>query len=249
MRQRGAERLEKSWWSRGDDGAGSDAVSRRAGSGRSARLFAAVVADTSSKRRAAPSVGKMVLPPPSTIGSIIRFSSSTRSRLEQRPHELGAAHDVDVAARSLAQGGDRRIEVGAADQRRRRPREVGVGQRVGDDVLLDRVDPVGERIAGPRPARRRPSPATCAGRRASASVRLATSSMVEPMTSGSKNGIDQPPCWNPPSVSSSRPPGACTTPSRLMNSLMTIRMGSRRLHKPDRRCDQVSVTLFTMPYC
>src|SRR3954468_5464671 len=50
------------------------------------------------------------------------------------------------------------------------------------------------------------------------------------MTSGSKKGIDQPPCWNPPSRSSSAPPGACTTPSRLMNSLITIRMACRRWH-------------------
>src|SRR5688572_19229535 len=48
--------------------------------------------------------------------------------------------------------------------------------------------------------------------------------MVDPITSGSKYGIDQPPCRKPPSVSSSAPPGACTTPSRLMNSLITIRM-------------------------
>src|SRR3954466_4133371 len=54
--------------------------------------------------------------------------------------------------------------------------------------------------------------------------------MLVAMTSGSKNGIDHPPCWKPPSVSSSRPPGACTTPSRLMNSLITIRIWIRRLH-------------------
>src|SRR5688572_29898274 len=48
--------------------------------------------------------------------------------------------------------------------------------------------------------------------------------MNVPITSGSKKGIDHPPCWKPPSVSSSLPPGACTTPSRLMNSLITIRI-------------------------
>src|SRR3954465_8459120 len=53
------------------------------------------------------------------------------------------------------------------------------------------------------------------------------------MTSGSKNGIDQPPCWKPPSRSSSAPPGACTTPSRLMNSLITIRMPCRRWHSAE----------------
>ena len=77
------------------------------------------------------------------------------------------------------------------------------------------------------PARPGHAPAmTCHVRRPKrrASVRLAASSMLDPMTSGSKNGIDHPPCWKPPSVSSSAPPGACTTPSRLMNSLMTIRM-------------------------
>src|SRR4029077_2635773 len=46
-----------------------------------------------------------------------------------------------------------------------------------------------------------------------------------PMTSGSKYGIDHPPCAKPPSVSSSGPPGACTTPSRLMNSYTTTRIG------------------------
>ena len=54
--------------------------------------------------------------------------------------------------------------------------------------------------------------------------------MKPPMISGSKYGIDHPPCWNPPSVSSSAPPGACTMPSRLMNSLITIRMQVGRCH-------------------
>ena len=44
------------------------------------------------------------------------------------------------------------------------------------------------------------------------------------MVSGSKYGIDQPPWANPPSVSSPWPPGAWTTPSRLMKSLRTIRI-------------------------
>src|SRR5260221_9081753 len=48
--------------------------------------------------------------------------------------------------------------------------------------------------------------------------------MAPPITSGSKNGCDQPPCANPPSGSSSTPPGACTTPSKLMNSMITMRM-------------------------
>src|SRR5204862_6647703 len=55
--------------------------------------------------------------------------------------------------------------------------------------------------------------------------------MKPPMISGSKNGPDHPPCWNPPSVSSSAPPGACTMPSRLMNSLITIRMQVGRCHE------------------
>src|SRR6476661_1209756 len=54
--------------------------------------------------------------------------------------------------------------------------------------------------------------------------------MAEPIASTSKNGPDHPPCWNPPSVSSSAPPGACTMPSRLMNSLITIRMQVGRCH-------------------
>ncbi|MGH4015659.1 MAG: hypothetical protein ACRDSL_17395 [Pseudonocardiaceae bacterium] len=49
-----------------------------------------------------------------------------------------------------------------------------------------------------------------------------TWSITEPMVCGSKYGIDQPPWVNPPSVSSSRPPGACTTPSKLMKSLRMI---------------------------
>src|SRR4051794_8295060 len=53
----------------------------------------------------------------------------------------------------------------------------------------------------------------------SASAELMPSPMTAPMTSGSKYGIDQPPFVKPPSVSSSGPPGACITPSRLMNSL------------------------------
>src|SRR5579872_3429376 len=54
-----------------------------------------------------------------------------------------------------------------------------------------------------------------------ASLRSANPLTTGPMTSGSKNGIDQPPWRNPPLVSSSGPPGAWTTPSRLMNSLTT----------------------------
>src|SRR6266487_3775941 len=41
---------------------------------------------------------------------------------------------------------------------------------------------------------------------------------VAPRTS-SKYGRCQPPCWNPPSVSSSGAPGACITPSRDKNSI------------------------------
>src|SRR5213596_3454023 len=37
--------------------------------------------------------------------------------------------------------------------------------------------------------------------------------------SSSSKGICQPPCLKPPSVSSSGPPGACMTPSRVTNSL------------------------------
>src|SRR5689334_8329815 len=62
----------------------------------------------------------------------------------------------------------------------------------------------------------------------SASVRSMTSPIVAPIVAGLKYGFDQPPCRNPPSVSSSGPPGACTPPSRLMNSLMMVRMCVRR---------------------
>ena len=65
-----------------------------------------------------------------------------------------------------------------------------------------------------------------------ASVRPMTSPITAPIESGSKNGIDQPPCWKPPSVSSSLPPGACTTPSRLMKSLRMIRMSRETMHAP-----------------
>src|SRR6266581_7616205 len=37
--------------------------------------------------------------------------------------------------------------------------------------------------------------------------------------SSSSRGACQPPCLKPPSVSSSGPPGACMTPSRVTNSL------------------------------
>src|SRR6185312_3902135 len=47
------------------------------------------------------------------------------------------------------------------------------------------------------------------------------------MTAGSKYFIDHPPCLKPPSVSSLAPPGACTTPSRLMNSVISVFMDSR----------------------
>src|SRR5256885_17224498 len=57
--------------------------------------------------------------------------------------------------------------------------------------------------------------------------------MKPPITSGSKNGIDHPPWVKPPSVSSSGPPGACTTPSRLMNSLITIRMQVGPCHESE----------------
>src|ERR1700761_1453363 len=60
--------------------------------------------------------------------------------------------------------------------------------------------------------------------KSSASVSAIPSPTAGPMVSGSKYGIDQPPWPNPPSVSSSGPPGACTTPSRLMKSLTTMRM-------------------------
>lgn len=59
----------------------------------------------------------------------------------------------------------------------------------------------------------------------SASALFSAASQAPPTTSGSKNGCVQPPWANPPSVSSSGPPGACTTPSRLMNSQITMRMG------------------------
>src|SRR3954466_6161246 len=38
---------------------------------------------------------------------------------------------------------------------------------------------------------------------------------------GSDTGACQPPCWKPPSRSSSVPPGACMTPSSVMNVVMT----------------------------
>src|SRR5829696_8474394 len=46
-----------------------------------------------------------------------------------------------------------------------------------------------------------------------------TSSIAGPITSGPKYGCDQPPCSKPASVSSSEPPGACTTPSTVMKSM------------------------------
>src|SRR5581483_11533653 len=79
----------------------------------------------------------------------------------------------------------------------------------------------------------------------SASVVAMPSPMVPPITSGSKNGLDQPPWRNPPSVSSSTPPGACTTPSMLMNSVSTIlivgtTMVGGRIHRKRRMRSAVS---------
>src|SRR5438270_8031795 len=102
------------------------------------------------------------------------------------------------------------------------------------------------RSAKGSPARSGQAPAmTCQVRRpkSRASVWSIASPMKAPIVSGSKNGIDQPPCWKPPSVSSSRPPGAWTTPSRLMKSLITIRIvgsfSSRSL--VFRRCESVGL--------
>src|SRR4051794_37433892 len=53
---------------------------------------------------------------------------------------------------------------------------------------------------------------------------LICSAMTLPAAS-SKYGKVQPPYWKPPDVSSSGPPGACMTPSRLMNDrTMILRM-------------------------
>jgi energy-coupling factor transporter ATP-binding protein EcfA2 len=60
----------------------------------------------------------------------------------------------------------------------------------------------------------------------SASVVAMASSMATPIASGSKYRMDHPPCSKPRSVSSFRPPGAWTTPSRLMKSLMTMRISA-----------------------
>src|SRR3954447_15403273 len=45
----------------------------------------------------------------------------------------------------------------------------------------------------------------------SAPPSCAKPAMTGPIVSGSKSAPDQPPCRNPPLVSSSGPPGACTT--------------------------------------
>lgn len=66
----------------------------------------------------------------------------------------------------------------------------------------------------------------------STSALVSASSKAPPTTSGSKKGCDQPPWAKPPSVSSSGPPGACTTPSKLMNSLITMRTGLAPLPHP-----------------
>jgi len=89
----------------------------------------------------------MPLPPPSTIGSIIRFSSSTTSASSKdrtswalpmtfTSHPGRSCNAVTPATRSAP----RISEVGA---------QVSLGQRVRDDVLVDRVDPVGEGVTGP----------------------------------------------------------------------------------------------------
>src|SRR5215211_8911220 len=199
--------------------------------------------DTSSSGRARPSDGKIVFPPPRTIGSSMSWYSSTRSfstswrasdALPQtcRPPSPPLARSERIASIVLPSPPPRSVVLFHLD----------------DDSSADSVRDTtyfGMAFiwsAYGSPARPGQAPAMTSHVRrpnSNASVRSMTSPMTAPIESGSKNGADQPPCWNSPSVSSSGPPGACTTPSRLMKSLRMIRMSgwTTQRHRTHRKIE------------
>src|SRR5262245_59920418 len=61
---------------------------------------------------------------------------------EQRADHRGATVDVNVSPGPFTAVRHPSQQVRAADDRRRLPRDIGVGERVGHDVFLGAVDPV-----------------------------------------------------------------------------------------------------------
>src|SRR5215216_1943952 len=196
--------------------------------------------DTSSSGRARPSDGKIVFPPPRTIGSSMSWYSSTRSfstswrasdALPQtcRPPSPPLARSERIASIASPSPPPRSVVLFHLE-------DASSADSVRDATYFGMAFIWS---AYGSPARPGQAPAMTSHVRrpnSNASVRSMTSPMTAPIESGSKNGADQPPCWNSPSLSSSGPPGACTAPSRLMKSLRMIRMSGwttqrRRTHR------------------
>ena len=171
-----------------------------------------------------PSSGKIRLPPPSRIGSIIRLSSSTSPSASSAWTRLALpqiTRSPPSCARSAAMSRD-----GVVGRQQRRLFHVRSSwrQRPGRHVLLDGVHLVGVRVAGPlRPRRRHPLPRAPAeqqrvGRVHPLADRRRPSPRGRSTASTSRRGRSRRRC--PPR----RRPVPATTPSRLMNSFTTIRI-------------------------
>ena len=144
-------------------------------------------------------------------------NSSTRSGPGQRLDQLGAADHVHVIAVFLLQRAHRVGDVALeqrrvlpaerlAERRRRHVLRLRVQRLCDHLLLLRRVRPVGrEDLVGAAPEQE-------AARLDDAPERPPPGGLVLLWR------MFQPPCLKPPLVSSSAAPGACTTPSRLMNS-------------------------------
>ena len=169
--------------------------------------------------------GRCRLPPPSRIGSIMRLSSSTRSAGDQRRARAWRCPcTLHVAAGRVA-------ELGHGLDRRRAPgmSVVGAPRQV---VLVSVRDTTYFWMAfiwsaNGSPARSGHAAAiTCQVRRPNSSASVRFGHLAERRAHHLGVEVRHRPAAvaKPPSVSSSAPPGACTTPSRLMNSLMTIRI-------------------------
>ena len=182
-----------------------------------------VTAVTSSSVCNSPPSGKIVFPPPRITGMTISRSSSTspsRSRVRTR---VG----LPITTRSppsASWSSWRRTTASSPGMRVVFSQVRSSSLSVADTTCFEMAF---IRSANGSPARSGHAAAiVCHVRRpnSNASALVSASVKAPPTTSGSKNGCDQPPCAKPPSVSSSGPPGACTTPSTLMNSMTTIRI-------------------------